>query len=371
MTSLHVFFAGGGTGGHLYPALAIARALVNADPRVEPFFVGAQRGIEREILPTTEFPFELLDLHPLYRSRPWSNWRTLVGGVAAWRRIGLLAASLRPVAIVATGGYAAAATLGYAAGHGIPIVIQEQNSVPGMTVRWFAKRAAQIHLGFPEAGSFLRVGPATHVLASGNPIEPPPRQRPDRIAAQAAWGFQDSGRKTLLIFGGSQGAEGINTVVAEWLTANGAEHAAGIHVIWVTGRAVYDRYQGFNSDHVKVCPYISPMANAYAAADLVVCRAGAMTTAELAAWGIPSILVPLPTAAADHQTVNAKILVAAGAATMIPQRALDASALSDAIWRLIGDNVTLSNMQYSALRRARPDASKDIAAHILTLIQLK
>src|SRR5256885_14295317 len=130
-----VLFAGGGTGGHLYPALAIARTLVRLEPRVQPWFIGAQRGIERSVLPGTEFPQLLLDLHPLYRSRPWENWRTLRGAISAWRQLDVLARREQPKLLVGTGGYAAGVALAYAALHHIPIVQQAGDSYPGLTAR--------------------------------------------------------------------------------------------------------------------------------------------------------------------------------------------------------------------------------------------
>lgn len=369
---MNVFFAGGGTGGHLYPALAIARAMVAADPSVRPFFIGARRGIERDVLPTTEFPHELLDLHPLYRQRPWRNWQTLRTSRGAWRRIAALAADMEPRALVATGGYAAGIALGVASSRGTPIVIQEQNSFPGLTVRFFARRAAQIHLGFPEARARLRLGPATQVFATGNPIEPPPpaSARPLRSDAMAAWGFADPTRPVVLVFGGSQGAAAINAVVADWLPGLAADDA-GPYVIWATGASSFDRYRQLESDRVRVRPYIAPMRDAYAAASIAVARAGAMTTAELAAWGLPAILIPLPTAAADHQTANARAIAADGAAVMIPQSGLDAAVLSQSVTAILGDAGRLDAMREATLRRARPDAAQNIAAHILGMPWLK
>jgi UDP-N-acetylglucosamine--N-acetylmuramyl-(pentapeptide) pyrophosphoryl-undecaprenol N-acetylglucosamine transferase len=381
--AVNVLFAGGGTGGHLYPALAIARALVRLHLDVQPFFIGAHRGIERDVLPTAGFPFELLDLHPLYRSAPWNNWRTIVGATSAWRRLAAIVELHRPVALVATGGYVAGVALAYASRHHIPIVLQEQNSLPGMTVRWFASRAAQIHLGFPEAAAFLKLGPVGHlpptqVFDSGNPIDPPTVPRPDRRATLANWGLPDADRKTLLVFGGSQGAEAINSAVAGWLAqrASGAldskvvRAADSISVIWATGKGGYDRYRHLDSDTVKVRPYISPMADAYAIADLAICRAGAMTTAELAAWGIPSILIPLPTAAADHQTANAKALASSGAALLLPQRDMTIPTLANTITTIIYDTRALHMMQKAALERARQNAANDIAAHILSIANI-
>jgi UDP-N-acetylglucosamine--N-acetylmuramyl-(pentapeptide) pyrophosphoryl-undecaprenol N-acetylglucosamine transferase len=363
-----VFFAGGGTGGHLYPALAIARALVREDARVEPFFVGARRGVERDVLPTTEFPFELLELHPLYRQRPWLNWRTAHGGVSAWRRISALVEQHRPVALVATGGYAAGVALAVASARRIPIVLQEQNSFAGLTVRWFARKAAQIHLGFPEAGASLRIGPSTQVFASGNPIEPPPPpgERPSRDAAAATWGFETGSRTTILVTGASQGAEAINRVVAEWIREGGTEET-GTRVIWTTGPANYERYAMLDGPAVKVRPYIAPMRDALAAADVAIARAGAMTSAELAAWGIPALFVPLPTAAADHQTANARAIAAAGAGVLVPQADFTVDQLRAVLSQLLGNRSVLDGMHQRALERARPNAAQDIARHILDM----
>jgi len=367
---VNVWFAGGGTGGHLYPALAIARAMVRADARVRPFFIGARRGIERDVLPTTEFPFELLDLHPLYRAAPWQNWRTLVGGVSAWRRVSAIARAAPPAAVVATGGYVAGVALQFARARGVPYVLQEQNSFPGATVRWFARGARQIHVGFPEAAALLRVTSRTEVFDSGNPIEPPPEPRPLRAAADAVWAWAADAAPTVLVFGGSQGAEAINRVVAAWLE-RGSDTARRVRLIWSTGRGPYEGYARFASDRVRVRPYIAPMTDAYAAADVAIGRAGAMATAELAAWGLPMVLVPLPTAAADHQSANARTLAEAGAALLVPQSGFTPETLDATLRTLLDDPAMLDRMRRAARERARPAAAADIAAHILTLPTLQ
>src|SRR6266436_4646452 len=201
---MRIIFAGGGTGGHLYPGLAIARALKKADPRVEPFFIGAKRGIERDVLPQLGWAFELLDLHPLYRSRPWENWKTIRGATSAWRMIGGEVRSEPPACVVGTGGYASGLTLGYAVAHHIPIVLQEQNTAPGMTTRFFSRFAPQVHLGFPEARRHISPSKHTQVFDSGNPIEHPPADAFDKAPARVKWGFAPSGGIILLGPGGTQ-----------------------------------------------------------------------------------------------------------------------------------------------------------------------
>lgn len=365
---MRIIFAGGGTGGHLYPGLAIARAIVREDRRVEPFFIGAERGIERDVLPQVGYPFELLDLHPLYRSRPWENWKTIRGALTAWNRIKGEVESEPPACVVGTGGYAAGLALGYAAYHAIPIVIQEQNTYPGLTARFFSRYAAQVHLGFPEARERLWASKSTQVFASGNPIEPPPADAFDKGPARAKWGFAANGGKVLLIYGGSQGSQAINEAVAGWVKAG---LPPGLNIIWATGRGNYDNYAGLEGDAVKVRAYIAPISDAYRAADFALSRAGAMATAELCAWGIPAVVVPLPTAAADHQTANAKALEMAGAARMIPQASLLPATLSAEIGGLLAEPEALERMKQKALERARPTAAVDIARHILELVDLK
>jgi UDP-N-acetylglucosamine--N-acetylmuramyl-(pentapeptide) pyrophosphoryl-undecaprenol N-acetylglucosamine transferase len=363
---VRVLFAGGGTGGHLYPGLAIARALVRLEPRAQPFFVGAHRGIERDVLPASEFPHLLLDLHPLYRQRPWENWRTVRGLASAWGALGRLTRDAPPAALVATGGYAAGAALAYAAVRGVPIAIQEQNSFPGATVRVFTRWARDVYLGFPEAESALPHRAGTQFLDTGNPIEPPPVPRPSHAEARRRWQLPDDGR-VLLVFGGSQGARAVNDAVSSWIDAG---LPAGLSVIWATGRKEFERYARHEGPRVRVRPYIAPMTDAYAATDLAVARAGAMGTAEMCAWGIPALLVPLPTAAADHQTVNARALAAAGAARWLPQRELSVQRLAQEIGALLADQSALAALARGALARARPDAAETIARRVLSLAQL-
>ncbi len=364
---MRIVFAGGGTGGHLYPGLAIARALVRLEPAVRPLFVGAERGVEREVLPRTEFEHLLLDLHPIYRSRPWRSWRTAVGLASAWRELARAFRVERPRVVVGTGGYASGAALAVARARGIPIHLQEQNSFPGVTTRLFSRWARAIYLGYPEAAARLHARDGALVLDTGNPIEPPPVPRPDRAAARRAWGFPEHDGTVLLVFGGSQGARAINEAVDAWIERGLPER---LFLIWGTGQGTYDRYAARDSATVRVRPYLSPIQQAYAAADLAVTRAGALTLAELCAWGIPPVLVPLPTAAADHQTANASALEAAGAALVIEQGALDATRLDTTVRALAADRTRLAALAEATRSRARPDAAERIAKRILTFAHL-
>ncbi len=357
---MKVWFAGGGTGGHLYPGLAIARTLVKLDPTVKPFFIGAQRGIERTVLPTTEFPHLLLDLHPLYRTKPWENWKTLRGAFSAWSALSKLE---RPQLIVGTGGYAAGLAQAYGAAKNIPIVQQAGDSHPGLTARGFRRWTREYYLAFPEAGRIIGGSTSQHI-DTGAPIEPPPTPLPDRAAARRTWGFPERGGQVLLVYGGSQGSRAINLVIAEWVKRGLPE---GLHLIWMTGKASYSEFASLNGGRVVVREYLSPIANAYAATDIAIARAGAMTTAELFAWQIPGILIPLPTAAADHQTVNARTLQEAGAAIFVPQSEFTVDRLEATVKRLLDNPAEMESLRANAAKRARPQAAETIARRILAL----
>lgn len=358
-----IFFAGGGTGGHLYPGLAIANEVQKQAPNVQPYFIGAKRGIEREVLPTTEFAHTLLDLHPLYRRSPLNNWRTIVGAVSSWRSIGRIARAQRPIAVVGTGGYAAGIALAWARANGVPTMLHEPDSHPGLTTRQFAKSANAVFLGFPEAEGQLKVGPRTLVYAMGCPIVPPPPEAPTRLEARRAWGLPDDAF-VVLVVGGSQGARALNECVAKWSKAL----PENVAVIWATGRGQAEAFMQYESATVRVRPYLSPIADAYAAADLAVTRAGAMTIAELCAWGIPAVLVPLPTAAQDHQTHNAKALQAAGAAVYMPQSEFTPESLDATVRELRSRPEVMMSMARAAVMRGRPHAAAEIAEQILSLV---
>src|SRR5205807_423209 len=281
--------AGGGTGGHLMPALALAQALSDVGRDIEPVLVGAVRGIEAQVLPRNPFRHRLLPIEPIYRRTWWKNVRWLLIAGRVWRAVGRVLDEERPAIVIGTGGYAAGPVVWRAQRAGLPTVLVEENAFPGLTTRWLARRARQIHLGFPEARARLRPGAATTVFTLGNPVR---RREP------------------------------------------GARATALPH----------------------------------RAADIVVARAGAMTVAELCAWGKPSILVPLPSAAADHQAHNARALAAAGAAIHLPEHDLTPFALADQVGRLLGDRARLESLAARARARGNPNAAQDIVSKILTVV---
>ena len=362
---MKVLIAGGGTGGHLMPALALADAIVAADPTVEPVLVGAKRGLEASILPSRPYRHYLLSLHPIYRREWWKNWRWPSWAMEIKRECDRVLDEECPAIALGTGGYAAGPVLHRSYRRGIPIAIQEQNAYPGLTTRWLTRGARQVHLGYPEAASFLRPGRNTTVHEFGNPIIPPPDPRPDRNLKRAAFGIPRD-MPVLLIMGGSQGAYNINRAIAQVLESGAFQD---VFLLWSTGHRTWNAYSRLAAAPKRIVrPFWDPIADAYAVADLVVSRAGAMTTAELCAWGLPSILVPLPGAAADHQRMNAVALAQAGAAIHLPEADLSPSRLEAVVTGLIEDRPVLARIHEAAIARGQPDAARNIANEILGMV---
>jgi UDP-N-acetylglucosamine--N-acetylmuramyl-(pentapeptide) pyrophosphoryl-undecaprenol N-acetylglucosamine transferase len=375
--SRRVLLAGGGTGGHLYPALNIGAALRGLRSDLETVFVGARRGVEARVLPEKGVRYRLLPLQPIRRDRVWENWRLVPALLGSVWGLSALMLRTRPALVVGTGGYASGPVCGWALLVGVPIALQEQNSYPGLTTRWLSRFARQVHLGFPEARKHLRLGRGTEVHEHGNPI-----QRPDaavgRGAARQRFGLRPDST-VLLVVGGSQGARAVNEALAsalERVAAGEAARPASLDILWATGpahiAAIRERLAPLGVDGwVHAVGYIDAMPEALAAADLAVSRAGAMGTAELLAWGIPSLLVPLPTAAADHQTHNARALEEHGAAVALPESELSPARLWAEVLALAGDRARLDAMAGRARERARPDAARKIAEDLLRIVEAR
>ena len=368
-----VVFAGGGTGGHLYPALALAEELVQQRPDVRPFFVGSRRGIEARVLPEQGIEHRLLPVRGIQRGEWWSNLgvpfalgSSIATTVAVHRRI-------RPELVVVTGGYAGAPAGLVAAGLRTPLVLQEQNAWPGVTTRLLSRWATQIHLAFPEALAELPSRARRVAKVSGCPIRALPDSMPDRHGALVDLGL-DPQRRLLLLIGGSQGSLALNELMLEAVRSAAAGNPLDEwQLLWMTGPAHHASIGGELSAlgdpaWVRAVPYIEDVPMVLAVADLALSRAGAMTTAELLAWGVPAILVPLPTAAANHQELNARALQQAGAATHLEQEGLTARTLWGTIASLAEDRRTLATMSERARERSRPDATSLIVRDMVGLL---
>ena len=343
------------------PALAVANATRTMHPDWLFVFAGAERGIEAAVLPERGEVHRLLPMYPIYRRQWWKNLRWLAVWPSLVRRIDALLDEVRPDAAIGTGGYASGPVLWRAARRGIPTGILELDVRPGIATRLLSGRVNDVWLAAPEARAALPR--ARNVTVTGAPIVPPDPARRD--LAMQRFGLAPE-VPVVVITGGSQGAHAINQVVAQWLGGGGGR---GLQVIWATGRATHAEFaEWHHPPEVQVIPFIDPMADAWAVATVCIARAGMMTLAELCAWGIPSILVPLPTAAADHQTLNARALEAAGAAVMLPQAALSAKSLERTLHALMDDSSRRSAMAAAARERGRPAAAASIAQRLEVLV---
>ncbi|UCC83815.1 MAG: UDP-N-acetylglucosamine--N-acetylmuramyl-(pentapeptide) pyrophosphoryl-undecaprenol N-acetylglucosamine transferase [Gemmatimonadota bacterium] len=370
--------AGGGTGGHLYPALNLAEALRRSTRNeIEILLVGAQRGVEARVLPERGVPHRLLPLEPIRRSRPWQNWRLLRSAVVASREIRRLLDSFAPDLVVGTGGYAAGPVVGWALARRLPTALQEQNSYPGITTRWLAPYVDQLHLGYEEAMRNLWPGRDTLVRVHGNPIRWPD-QRPQPESVREEYGLAPG--RVVLIVGGSQGAAPINEALVAAIEAvhNGELPALppDAQLLWSTGpshhASISTRLAKLSSRvAVRTLPYIAEMEKALSLTTLAVSRAGALTLAELCAWGVPAVLVPLPHAAADHQRHNAVAMEEAGAAVVVDELAVkrDPAALWYTVVDLLNWPKRLESMSRAAEGRGNPRAADEIASDLWRLME--
>jgi UDP-N-acetylglucosamine--N-acetylmuramyl-(pentapeptide) pyrophosphoryl-undecaprenol N-acetylglucosamine transferase len=358
-----VLIAGGGTGGHLYPALNIAAALRRADPMCELMLVGAERGIEHRILPESGYAYRLLAAEPFHRSRPWRNWRIATTAPRVIRGVAEAFRTLKPHVAVGTGGYASAPALAWAIAARIPAVLQEQNAYPGLVTRLLAPHAAQIHLGYPEAANHLKPGQGTRILEHGNPVAV------DGVAEASEFDWPTG--RILLVTGGSQGARGLNELLLRDLTG-ATRWPDGATMVWVAGpahhEAVSAAVRGTTwTDRIRVVPYVDALGKHLGRVDLAISRAGAMFTSELAAAGVPALLVPLPSSAEDHQRRNAMALAGAGAARVFEEKSTVTGALWASVVELLDSDSCLRDMAVAMRARGRPDAADRIASDVLEL----
>jgi UDP-N-acetylglucosamine--N-acetylmuramyl-(pentapeptide) pyrophosphoryl-undecaprenol N-acetylglucosamine transferase len=358
-----VLVAGGGTGGHLMPALAIADEMRTRHPEWRVMLVGAKRGVEARLLPERDYPYQLLSAEPIYRQRPWRNARWPALAVRLWREVGSMLEIERPDLVVGTGGYASGPVVYRAARRGIPTGIFEADAHPGLTSRWLARVVDEIYLGSPEGAGGIVPGPRCEAIVTGPPIRPPnPALREAGLQR-----FQiDPDRPVLMITGGSQGASGINQAVAGMLELG---ELPELQVIWATGTGGYPDFQHLHRPpQVHVCPFLDPIGEAQAVSTIAVSRGGSLSLAEMAAWGIPGIVIPLPTAAADHQTRNAEAAARAGAVVHLPQSRLTAATLTEAVRKLVSNKGELASMRTAAIARGCPQATDQIVTRLEGLL---
>jgi len=360
MTTM-LMIAGGGTGGHIYPAIAIAQEFLARDAARRAVFVGTERGLEKTIVPRAGFPLELISVGGLKGKGLGETIRSLarlpIGFVQAWRLIG----KHRPSVVLGVGGYSSGPVLLAARLRGAPTAIHEQNAFPGVTNRLLAKVVKVVAVAFADAAPRLKRRDA---VVTGNPI------RKEFFEAQRP--TANGQRRTLLIFGGSQGSHVINEAMAGALLFL-ARLKGRLEIVHQTGtrelETVRAAYRSSAFDDARVVPYLDPIAGEIAAADLVVSRAGAMTIGELAAAGRAAILIPFAAATNNHQELNARVMERAGGAMVVTESALTPERLGLAIAEIINDSDRAVRMGMAARSLAAPEATKKIVDLLEKIVQ--
>lgn len=346
---MRAILAGGGTGGHVIPALAIAQELRTAHS-AEVVFIGTQRGIETRLVPKAGFDLKLIQVGALNRVSAATRVKTMLDLPKAITASRAIIRQFKPDVMIGVGGYASGPAMLAAKLCGVPTVIFEPNIYPGFANRLVAPFASAAAVHFKETCKYFRQCSVTGV---------PVRQAFFELASK-----RSEGRKNLLVFGGSQGAKAINVAVVESLPKL-YEAVPGLRIIHQTGEKEYEgvaRAYLEGNFAAEVSAFIDDMPHAFAEADLIICRSGASTVAEITASAKPSIFVPLPTAADDHQTKNAQALVDAGAARMLTQARLTPERIVEQVGELFGESSQLEKMSQAALSLAHPNAAAEIAA---------
>jgi len=362
---VRILITGGGTGGHVYPGLAVAGALVELAPGSEVRFAGTSRGIESVLVPAAGYRFTTLPASGFRGLGGRARLLFLMNFFLGFFRSVLMFLVWRPRVVLGTGGYVSAPVMLAAKVLGIPCALQEQNAVPGSTNRLVARWARRIYLGFKDAARYFK---ADRCLETGNPV------RSEFLAAARFSGpADDRTGNRLLVFGGSRGSATLNAAVRG--AADTWCRQSDLSILIQTGpedhQEVAAAFAASPSDRITVVPYIDDMASALGQADLVVSRSGAMTLAELQCVGRPAVLVPFPFATDDHQLRNAEECERAGAAVVLKDDACDGTALVRLVADLLGDPARLRGMSEAAAALARPGAAAVIAADLLKLAGLE
>lgn len=347
-----VIISGGGTGGHIFPAIAIANEIKRRNPEVKILFIGALGRMEMEKVPQAGFEIKGLPISGIQRKLTLSNLLVpfkLIKSIMMARKI---LKDFNPDAVVGVGGYASAAVLYAASGKGIPCVIQEQNSYAGLTNKWLSKRVRKICVAYPEMERFF---PKEKIVMTGNPVRPEiyPAMDIDIRTKKTELGF-DADKPLVLVIGGSLGARTINQSIQKGLNVL---FENDIQLWWQTGK--HFKADTANLKGIKADEFIYDMCSAYSAADLVVSRAGAISVSELSLLGKPCILVPSPNVSEDHQTKNALALVNKNAAVLIKDESAHAELVNKVV-EIVRDRGVLDELKTNIKQFSRPDALKEI-----------
>ncbi len=364
-------FAGGGTGGHIYPAIAIASGLKRKYPDSDILFIGTGKQLEKDIVEEAGFPLKIIHAKGFERKLSIDTLRSLHQLILGAADSIKILKEEKPDLVIGTGGYTAGPVVFFASLMGIPCAIHEQNVIPGVTNKILSRFAKKIFISFPESANYF---PKNKVILAGNPVRPEITKGTRREALEK-FGLSPN-MPTVLSFGGSQGAMSLNNAI--YYVIKTLIKSKEFQLIHVTGKNNYnkimqslmdDKIDLGSASHIVIKPYINDMENAYAAADLIISRAGALTIAELSACGKPAILIPLPSAANRHQDFNAALMEKNGAAIVIYEKDLTGEKLYKSICNIIFDKECLLKMSASSKKLARSNALDTILQEIEKLLK--
>ncbi|HRH65646.1 MAG TPA: undecaprenyldiphospho-muramoylpentapeptide beta-N-acetylglucosaminyltransferase [Bacteroidia bacterium] len=361
---IRVIISGGGTGGHIFPAIAIANALKELNPKNEILFVGANGRMEMEKVPAAGYKIEGLNISGIQRKFSLSNLKLPFKIIQSVLRARAIVRSFKPDVAVGVGGYASGPLLYAAASMNVPTLIQEQNSFAGMTNKILARRAKKICVAYEKMENYF---PAEKVVLTGNPVRQDILNLEGKREESLRFFGLSADKKTVLIIGGSLGARTINECIHKgWEKISGA----GVQLVWQTGKSFFPKVENMKTvaltKGICIAEFIQRMDFAYAAADIVISRAGASSVSELCLTGKPSILVPSPNVAEDHQTKNAMALVKRGAAVLVKDD--DAkSYLIDTVLDLVKNTDRQQQLSVEIKKMAMPDSAKKIAGIVYEL----
>jgi len=350
--------SGGGTGGHIFPAIAIADELKRRLPDAEILFVGAKDRMEMQKVPQAGYPIEGLWISGLQRKLSWQNLLFPLKFISSLLKSRSVIKRFKPDAVIGTGGFASGAVVKVAGQMGIPTFIQEQNSYAGITNKMLAKNAHKICVAYDAMEQFF---PKEKIVKTGNPIRDGLLNIAEYRSEGLSYFHLDSQQKTLLVLGGSLGARRINQLIEQQLPLF---EQLGVQVLWQCGKLYYEEYKKYNSEQVRVLAFIDRMELAYAAADVIISRAGASSVSELCVVGKPVIFIPSPNVAEDHQTKNARAIADKQAAILLRESELN-EQFANTFSKLIADEAQQEALSAHIKALAQPNATKDIVNLIL------
>lgn len=363
MKAPRFILSGGGTGGHIYPAIAIADELKRRYPAAEILFVGAQDKMEMQKVPQAGYKIKGLWISGIQRRLTFDNAMFPFKMLSSLLKARSIVREFRPHVAIGTGGFASGPMLRIAASAGVPTLIQEQNSYPGITNKWLSAGARKICVAYDNLQRFF---PADKIIKTGNPVRQDLLEIGGKKTDAAAHFSLSENKKTLLVLGGSLGSRRINQLIAKEIVDIAAQ---GVQVIWQCGKFYHEEYRHFGeTEHIQVHAFIERMDLAYAAADVIISRSGASSVSELCIVGKPVIFIPSPNVAEDHQTKNAQAIVDAKGALLLKESQLD-TQFAPTFTNLLQNGELRTELAENIKKLALPDATKDIVDEIEKLLK--